>query len=39
MVGGRASSNNDSKDLERIFNGEFPETPGALLNFLEKNIL
>jgi threonine dehydratase len=36
MVGGRASSNNDSKDLERIFNGEFPETPGALLNFLEN---
>ena len=36
MVGGRASSNNESKDLERIFNGEFPETPGALLNFLEN---
>ena len=36
MVGGRASSNNDSKDLERIFNGEFPETPGALLNFLKN---
>ena len=36
MVGGRASSNNQSKGLERIFNGEFPETPGALLNFLEN---
>jgi len=36
MVGGRARLNSDSGSIERIFNGEFPEKPGALLNFLEK---
>ena len=35
MVGGR-NNNSDSQHNERIFRGEFPEKPGALLNFLEK---
>lgn len=35
MVGGR-NSDPDSNNNERIFRGEFPEKPGALLNFLEK---
>ncbi len=36
MVGGRGNSSMKSKNTERLFNGEFPERPGALLNFLEK---
>ena len=36
MVGGRGNSSMKSKNIERLFNGEFPEKPGALLNFLEK---
>ena len=36
MVGGRGNSAMKSKNIERLFNGEFPEKPGALLNFLEK---
>ena len=36
MVGGRGNSGMKSKNIERLFNGEFPEKPGALLNFLEK---
>ena len=36
MVGGRASSSGSTNINERIFNGEFPEKPGALVNFLEK---
>ena len=35
MVGGR-NSDSGSHNNERIFRGEFPEKPGALLNFLEK---
>ena len=36
MVGGRGNSGMKSKNIERLFNGEFPEKPGALLNFLKK---
>tara|TARA_Y100000816_G_scaffold84901_1_gene58340 strand:- start:1423 stop:2973 length:1551 start_codon:yes stop_codon:yes gene_type:complete len=36
MVGGRASSDDQSEHNERIFNGEFPEKPGALLDFLKN---
>ena len=36
MVGGRAGSLDESKHNERIFNGEFPEKPGALLDFLKN---
>jgi len=36
MVGGRGNSAMKSKNIERLFNGEFPEKPGALLNFLKK---
>ena len=36
MVGGRGNNAMKSKNIERLFNGEFPEKPGALLNFLEK---
>ena len=36
MVGGRVSSANESEHNERIFNGEFPEKPGALLEFLKN---
>ncbi len=35
MVGGRRKSPNKENVKERIFNGEFPEKPGALFNFLE----
>jgi len=35
MVGGR-NSDIGSQNSERIFRGEFPEKPGALLNFLER---
>ena len=35
MVGGR-NSDLGSQNSERIFRGEFPEKPGALLNFLER---
>ena len=34
MVGGR--NNQKGNNNERIFRGEFPEKPGALLSFLEK---
>ena len=34
MVGGRI--NQKGNNNERIFRGEFPEKPGALLSFLEK---
>ena len=34
MVGGRINQKGDNN--ERIFRGEFPEKPGALLSFLEK---
>ena len=36
MVGGRNSNESDVHNKERIFRGEFPEKPGALLAFLEK---
>ena len=36
MVGGRVSSTNEYGHNERIFNGEFPEKPGALLEFLRN---
>ena len=36
MVGGRVTSIGSTDIKERIFNGEFPEKPGALVNFLEK---
>ena len=36
MVGGRGGQSNISEKNERIFNGEFPEKPGALLEFLES---
>ena len=36
MVGGRGAQSNISEKNERIFNGEFPEKPGALLEFLES---
>ena len=36
MVGGRGNSAMKSKNIERLFNGEFPEKPGALLDFLKK---
>ena len=36
MVGGRVTSGDSADIKERIFNGEFPEKPGALVNFLEK---
>ena len=36
MVGGRNSNESDVHSNERIFRGEFPEKPGALLAFLEK---
>ena len=35
MVGGRGVQSNISEKNERIFNGEFPEKIGALLDFLE----
>ena len=35
MVGGRVSGSGESEHNERIFNGEFPEKPGALLDFLK----
>ena len=34
MVGGRSNTSNNIGIVERIFNGEFPEKPGALLDFL-----
>ena len=34
MVGGRGGLSKSSEKSERIFNGEFPEKPGALLDFL-----
>ena len=36
MVGGRMTSPDESGHNERIFNGEFPEKPGALLGFLKN---
>ena len=36
MVGGRMTSHDESDHNERIFNGEFPEKPGALLDFLKN---
>ena len=36
MVGGRVNSPSQTNNIERIFNGEFPEKPGALLEFLEN---
>ena len=36
MVGGRGNVSNKKDNIERIFNGEFPEKPGALLEFLEN---
>ena len=36
MVGGRVNNSHDSTNFERIFNGEFPEKPGALLDFLKS---
>ena len=36
MVGGRGNVSNKTNNIERIFNGEFPEKPGALLEFLEN---
>ncbi len=36
MVGGRMTSPDKSGHNERIFNGEFPEKPGALLGFLKN---
>jgi|TARA_A100000164_G_scaffold129887_1_gene115117 threonine dehydratase len=36
MVGGRVVSSEGSVFKERIFNGEFPEKPGALLDFLNN---
>ena len=36
MVGGRGNVSNKTDNIERIFNGEFPEKPGALLEFLEN---
>ena len=36
MVGGRSGSSSSSNKIERIFNGEFPEKPGALLDFLQN---
>ena len=36
MVGGRSNILLDSNTKERIFNGEFPEKPGALLEFLNN---
>ena len=36
QVGGRAASPDESGHNERIFNGEFPEKPGALLDFLKN---
>ena len=36
MVGGRSSTSNNTRSVERIFNGEFPEKPGALLDFLSN---
>ncbi len=36
MVGGRSGSSDLSDKKERIFNGEFPEKPGALLDFLQN---
>ncbi len=35
MVGGRVTGSEESEHNERIFNGEFPEKPGALLDFLK----
>ena len=34
MVGGNSAMK--SKKIERLFNGEFPEKPGALPNFLKN---
>tara|TARA_B100000427_G_C15026568_1_gene384932 strand:- start:194 stop:487 length:294 start_codon:yes stop_codon:yes gene_type:complete len=36
MVGGRGIGSDQSNGIERIFNGEFPERPGALLDFLQN---
>ena len=36
MVGGRGTAPNKLESIERIFNGEFPERPGALLDFLKS---
>ena len=36
MVGGRSNTSNNTRSVERIFNGEFPEKPGALLDFLSN---
>ena len=36
MVGGRSVRSDKSEHNERIFNGEFPEKPGALLDFLKN---
>ncbi len=36
MVGGRVNTSSQPNNIERIFNGEFPEKPGALLEFLEN---
>jgi threonine dehydratase len=36
MVGGRSNNELGSGNNERIFRGEFPEKPGALLSFLEN---
>ena len=36
MVGGRGLTPDNSNSIERIFNGEFPERPGALLDFLRS---
>ena len=36
MVGGRGLTPDNSSSIERIFNGEFPERPGALLDFLRS---
>ena len=36
MVGGRSGSSSSPNKTERIFNGEFPEKPGALLEFLQN---
>ena len=36
MVGGRGIGSDQLNGIERIFNGEFPERPGALLDFLQN---
>ena len=36
MVGGRGIGSDQLDGVERIFNGEFPERPGALLDFLQN---